>query len=228
MIGDAYTPGEARQYNQIAEELLDEHPYKEVIIVPKSRKAFEEISHDVVLGYPMGYSDLHPDDYSDLSDWRGRKIHLLGASPPKQMEAIDQLTQPLLTGEQPADIIGVDWNGPQKIAYKGEYWSQDGWKDADHLSIRETVRKSLEEIRRFWKENGVWPDTTPIEIHGPPSDEPDELIFMDQGGDPIPDLGDLENSYVEQYEEYGKLAFSSEHSKKRWQYYEGLDPVSNS
>jgi hypothetical protein len=84
ILGDAYTPDETRGYNEIARQILDEDPYKEVVVVPKCEQAFDILDEDVVLGYPMGYSDFDPDDYSRLSDWRDRKVHLLGASPPKQ------------------------------------------------------------------------------------------------------------------------------------------------
>lgn len=63
---------------------------------------------------------------------------------------IEELTQPTLTGEPPADIVGLDWNGPQKAAYLGEHWSRDGWQPADHLSIRDTVCESLREIKAYW------------------------------------------------------------------------------
>lgn len=177
------------------------------------------------LGYPNGYSELKPEDFSRVSDWRGRKVHVLGGSPPAQWNEIQQLTQPNLNGDPPADITGVDWNGFSKISYLGEYWSRDGWKCADHLSIRGSMQKSLDEIKAFWKEKDVWPDTEPIDIYGPPTSEPDELIWMDQGGDPISGLEDLENAYIGEYEKKGKLAFQSESQKKFVEYREGLVPV---
>lgn len=84
-------------------------------------------------------------EFSDPPDWRGRRIHILGGSPPKQLEAIRQLTRPTLSADPPADIVGVDWNGLHRGAQFGE----------------------------FWKAHGIWPETTPqdeglhIEYGGP-------------------------------------------------------------
>ena len=224
VLGDAYTPIEAKGMNDIATDLKAEYPYKEVVVVPKCRKAFDILDDEIVLGYPMGYSDVQATEFSKLNDWRGRNVHLLGASPPKQYAVIEELTQPTLTGEPPADIVGLDWNGPQKAAYLGEYWSREGWQPADHLSIRETVRASLTEIKRFWQERSIWPDTEPIDLYGPAVDEPDERVFMDRGGDPIPDRSALESAYVEEYEAYGTVAFENETQKQFLEYREELTP----
>ena len=222
VLGDAYTPGETEGLNQFATGLKDTYPYKEFVVVPKCARAFSILDEDIVLGYPMGYSDVQAIEYSDLEDWRGRRVHLLGASPPKQYAVIEELTQPLLTGHPPSDIVGLDWTGPQKAAYLGEYWSRTGWKPADHLSIRETVRESLKEIKMFWQKRGVWPSTEPIDLYGPAVDEPDEHIFMDNGGEPIPDREALETAYVATYEEYGSLAFQNKSKKKFIECREGL------
>lgn len=191
-------------------------------MVPKCRTAFDILDDETVLGYPMGYSNVQAQDVADLSEWRGRKIHVLGASPPKQYTVINGLTQPTLADAPPADIVGLDWNGLQKGAYKGEYWSRDGWQPADHLSIRGTVRTSLQEIKAFWQDHGVWPETEPIDLYGPALDEPDEHIFMDKGGDPIQDREALEAAYVEEYFDRGTWAFQSETQKKFIEYREGL------
>lgn len=45
----------------------------------------------------------------------------------------------------------------------------------------------------------MWPETEPVELYGEAVKEPDRLIFMDQGGDPIPDREALENAYVDEY-----------------------------
>lgn len=225
MLGDAYTPAEAKGFNRTVQQLREEYPYKEYVVVPKCAKAFDLLDDQVTLGYAMGYSDITADDVSETTDWRGRKVHLLGASPPKQYDVIQALTQSTITGEPPADIVGLDWNGPHKGALMGEYWSRDGWQPADQLSIRETVRKSLKEIKEYWQERGVWPDTEPIDLYGPAVKEPDERIFMDRGGDPIRDREALESAYVEEYEEYGMLAFECESQKKFTEYREGLTLV---
>lgn len=222
ILGDAYTPEEAKGLNETARELKDSYPYKDLVVVPKCRAAFDTLDGDIVRGYAMGYSDIHADDIAPLSEWRGRRVHLLGASPPKQYDVIEDLTQPTITGDPPADIVGLDWNGLQKVAYHGEYWSCDGWQPADHLSIRDTVRKGLREVKQFWNDQGVWPDTEPIDLYGPAVTEPDELIFMDDGGDPIPDREALEAAYVDTYDEDRTVAFRSETQKHFIEYREGL------
>jgi hypothetical protein len=221
VLGDAYTPAEAEGFNRTVQQLRDEYPYKEYVVVPKCAKAFDRLDDDVTLGYPMGYSDIAAGDVADISDWRGRKVHLLGASPPKQYDVIEDLTQPRITGEPPVDIVGLDWNGPHKGALVGEYWSRNGWQPADHLSIRETVRKSLEEIKEYWQERGVWPDTEPIELYGPAVKEPDDRIYMDAGGDPIVMREGLEAAHVEKYQR-GTWAFESESQKAFIEYRENL------
>lgn len=224
ILGDAYSEVEAQELNEVASELLEDNPHKEIVVVPKCEDAFDVLDGNVILGVPIGYSDIHAEDLG-WSNYRGRPVHVLGAAPDKSFEAIQKLVQPNLAGDPPADVRGVDWNGNQKIAYLGEYWSRDGWQSADHLSIRETVRKSLEEIKAFWEDKGVWPETEPRELYGPAVREPDFEIFMDKGGDPIPSREDLEKAYVEEYEEKGTLAFESEVQKEFVEYREGLTPA---
>lgn len=222
VLGDAYTRWDAEQYQKVINELREEYPYKEYIVVPKCRAAFDELDEEVTLGMPLGYSEESWKDFSDLTDWRSRDIHLLGGNPHKQYDAIQELTQPTVTGHQPADIVGMDWNGPHKGALVGEYWTPDGWEQADQLTVRETVRKSLEEIKRYWQDQGVWPETEPINLYGPAVEEPDELLYMDQGGDPIPSREALESAYVDEYEDKGVLAFASETQKDFIEYRENL------
>jgi len=225
VIGDAYDEVEAQLLDEVVSELSEENPHKEYIVVPKSGETFDVLSDEVTLGYPIGFSNLEPEDYSDLSDWRGRRIHLLGSAPDKQYRAMRELTGPNLSGDEPADIVGVDWNSVHKVAYHGEYWSQDGWQSADHLSIRGTVRESLKEIKQFWQDKGHWPETEPIEIYGEPTEEPDDSIWMDDGGDPIGSLEELEKAYVSEYEGRGKMAFRNEAQKKFIEYREDLTKV---
>jgi len=126
IVGDAYSSWAAEQLSELTEQLRDAYPQKRYVAVPKCRDAFDVLDDEVVLGYPIGYSDLQADDIADVDAWRGRPVHVLGGSPPTQYEAIMDLTQPTLSGEPPADIVGMDWNGFQKGAYLGEYWSDEG------------------------------------------------------------------------------------------------------
>jgi hypothetical protein len=209
VLGDAKTPAQARTYTEFARSLSNEFPDTECVIVPKCSEAFEIIDDQFVLGYAMGYSDIQADDISEISDWRGRRVHLLGASPPKQWAMIQHLTQPTLGGDPPADIIGADWNGPSRVAYLGEHWSRDGWQAADQLSIRETVSKSLREMRRFWQERGVWPTETPIEGSEPAVREPDDPVFA-ASGETIREREALEDAVVVGYEDGQTLAYRSD------------------
>jgi hypothetical protein len=43
--------------------------------------------------------------------------------------------------------------------------------------VRETVRKSLQEIKQYWQERGIWYDTEPIELYGETVEKPDEFVF---------------------------------------------------
>ncbi|RLM33106.1 DUF6610 family protein [Haloarcula sp. Atlit-120R] len=221
MLGDAYDRQEARRYNQAARELKRKFPGMEAIIVPKCRDAIDVIDDDIILGYPMGYSDQTADEYTDIVDWRGRRVHLLGASPTKQYPVIEELTQPRVTGEEPADIVGVDWNGVHLAALHGEYFSPHGYGSADHLSIRETVRESLRHIRSYWKSRGVWPtvkkDRTPLTA------EPMDPVWAADGSRAT--VSGLEDAIVVEYENGQTLAYRSQHERDRVEYRAGLTPT---
>jgi len=221
VLGDAYDAEEAREYNRAARELSSKFPGTEVIVVPKCRDAIDVIDQDIVLGYPMGYSDTTAEEYTNIVDWRGRRVHLLGASPPKQYAVIEELTQPRVTGEAPADIVGVDWNGIHLAALKGQYFTPYGYGDADHLSIRETVHESLEWIRRYWKSVDVWP--TKEKERNPLTAEPMDPVFAVDGHHA--NGQDLEDAIVVEYENGQTLAYRSKHERDRIEYCEGVTPV---
>ena len=177
VIGDVYECDGVDDHVAAAREIQASYPEAELIIVPKSRSVIDAVPDDIVLGYSRGYADRLAHEFSEPTDWRGRHVHILGGSPPKQLEAIQQLTRPTLSADPPADIVGVDWNGLHRGAQFGEFWTADGWddsgRDADHVTVRKTVRHSLARIREFWKSHGIWPETTPqdaglhIEYGGP-------------------------------------------------------------
>ncbi|WP_218836296.1 DUF6610 family protein [Halorarum salinum] len=220
VVGDATTYDEAERYQQAANNIRDIYSEVEPVIVPKCRDALEAIEQDTVIGWPNGYANIDPLDYSSIRDWRGRRVHILGGSPTDQYDIVQLLTQPTLTNDDPADIIGLDGNGVLKAAYFGEYWTPTGYERADHLSIRDTVRRSLEEMKEFWEGHGIWPDEEPIDRYGPAVKEPDEPIWMDDGGDPLVSRGDLEAAYIGEYEQ-GTMAFQSEAAKKYIEFHEG-------
>jgi hypothetical protein len=181
VIGDAYDVDEVEDYVAAAREIQGSYPEADLVIVPKCHEVIDSIPDDLVLGYSRGYADRLAHEFSEPTDWRGRHVHILGGSPPKQLNVIEQLTRPTLTGEPPADIVGLDWNGLHRGAQFGEFWTADGWddsgRDADHVTVRKTVRHSLARVKEFWQSRGVWPESTPqdnnveVEYEGPaPSD----------------------------------------------------------
>jgi len=139
VIGDVYECDGVDDHVAAAREIQASYPEAELIIVPKSRSVIDAIPEDLVLGYSRGYADRLAHEFSDPADWRGRRVHILGGSPPKQLDSIRQLTRPTLTDEPPADIVGVDWNGLHRGAQFGEFWTADGWddsgRDADHVTV---------------------------------------------------------------------------------------------
>jgi len=165
VIGDAYEVDEVDRYVAAAREIKGSYPESDLVIVPKCRGAIHAIPDDLVVGYSRGYADRLAHEFSEPSDWRGRRVHILGGSPPKQLDVIKQLTHPTLTGDPPADIVGLDWNGLHRGAQFGEFWTADGWddsgRDADHVTVRKTVRHSLARVREFWNAHGIWPESTP-------------------------------------------------------------------
>lgn len=221
VIGDAYSRDEASRLQAVADDLEDTKP----VIVPKCREALDAIDDDTVVGYANGYSDIKPEDFSKPHGWRGRRVHLLGGSPSAQYQVIQSLTQPTLDDAEPADIVGLDGNCAFKVAYKGEYWTPRGWQSADHLTIRETVERSLQEMKAFWQTVGVWPDQEPRYVYGPAVEQPDEQIWLDRGGDPITDRDGLERSYIAEYEEIGMVAFKQDSYRKFVEYRDGCRSI---
>jgi len=222
VLGDAESRPDARRFVDAAIDLRSNHPDATLIVVPKCAEALETLDDaPVTVGFPMGYSDVQATDFSDPADWRGLDVHLLGGSPTKQYETIQTLTQPTITAAPPANVVGLDWNGPVRVAYLGEHWSRDGWQCADHLDIRETVRRSLEEIRAFWRERGVWPGSTPKEEYGPAVQLPNDHVWAVDGHH-ITDQDALERAIIVEYDNGRTFAYRSEHERKRVEYQEGL------
>lgn len=225
IVADAYSAAEAVEVLEVVDDLRGQYPDSAFVTVPKNRDAFEELSGETVLGYANGYSDVKPDEFSTLREWRDERIWLLGGSPSSQYQIIQQLTQPTLDDAEPADITGLDGNCAFKAAFYGEFYSPRGWQRADHLSIRETVERSLQEMKAFWQRVGVWPDTEPRQVYGPAVQMPDEPVWLDRGGDPIPDKDGLERSHVEEYDGLGTVAFEQDSYRKFVEHRDGLEQV---
>jgi len=165
VIGDVYDPEDVGKYVAAAREIQASYPDADLVIVPKCRDVIDKIPDAIVLGYSRGHADRLAHEFSEPTDWRGRRVHILGGSPPKQLDVIKQLTRPTLTDDPPADIVGLDWNGLHRGAQFGEFWTAEGWddsgRDADHVTVRKTVRHSLARLKKFWQSHGVWPESTP-------------------------------------------------------------------
>lgn len=190
VIADAFTREEARKYTEVATELHNRFPDSELIIVPKC-DCFDIIPEWVVLGYAsgggdtQGQADLHPRSFSEITDWRGRRVHVLGGSPPTQWDVIRDLTQPTCFGDPPADVVGADYNGAYFAAESWfKYWHHETphWRrEQEYEDIREVINRSLEEIRTYWEDRGVWPESSPIEQFGPAVLTPDDPVLGSSG-----------------------------------------------
>ncbi|MFB6216258.1 MAG: hypothetical protein ABEJ72_04720 [Candidatus Aenigmatarchaeota archaeon] len=78
----------------------------------------------------------------------------------------------------------------------------------------------MKEAKQYWLEKGVWPETEPIELYGPAVREPDEPIFMDDGGKPIPSQEALENAHLDTYQLQAEETTWAFDSKKAQQFIE--------
>lgn len=198
VLGDTDSPDRMTDLLAVADDLHGSYRDLRVVVVPKSRQALDTIPQGapVTVGYSNGYADRTADEFTEPEDWAGRDVHVLGGSPPTQWEVVQTLAQTGTTladygaggGWQPANIVGLDWNGLHSVACMGEYWHHESphWRSAERLSIRETVRQGLAHMREFWEERGVWPaepyagSCEPV-VRQPP--EPDELVCACCGAD---------------------------------------------
>lgn len=224
VIGDAYNREQAREYQEVIDNLLEDYPHRRFIVAPKSEEAFDVLDPaTTTLGYANGKSQVQAEDLGPAK-FRGWDTHILGGNPLDAYTAIEKLTQPTIDGRPPANVVGYDCNLPLRMAY-WEYWTPEGWKDNAGMTPRETARQSYQEIKQYLREKDVWPETEPRELDGPAVREPDDLIWMDDGGNPINSPEDLEKAYVSEYEDKGKLAFQSKTQKEFIEYREGLSQM---
>jgi hypothetical protein len=142
VIGNVYELGDVGEYVAAARMIQASYPDAELVIVPKCREVIDMIPDNLVLGYSRGYADRLAHEFSEPTDWRGCRIHILGGSPPKQWDVIEQLTRPTLTDVPPADIVGLDWNGLHRGAQFGEFWTADGSTAVATLITSRFARRS--------------------------------------------------------------------------------------
>jgi hypothetical protein len=215
VLGDADTRAEARRYVTVAEQLRDAYPGFEPVVVPKC-DCFDLIPDDIIIGFAEGAAvadgkaATHPLDFSEYADWRGRRVHILGGTPPRQYKVIEALThETQFTNSLPADIVGCDYNGFYPAGH-GAYWTRDGWvspneelgtkycrqywvdqgyiqpapgRDAHEYSLLEKVHIGLHEAKRFWRERDLWPTTHPRDVYGPAVHAPTDDQLAD--GTPV-------------------------------------------
>jgi hypothetical protein len=89
VIGDVYERDDIDAHVAAARKIQGSYPEAELIIVPKCRAVIDTIPDDLVLGYSRGYADRLAHEFSEPTDWRGRRIHILGGNPPKQLDVIE-------------------------------------------------------------------------------------------------------------------------------------------
>lgn len=108
------------------------------------------------------------------------------------MDLIEQLTQPTLTNDPPADVIGVDGNGVLKGAYHGEYLTADGWRSVECVDPRNCLPELGTQETVLRRAGCVARGIASVAAYTPIVRKPDDPIFMAQGGDPIPSQDALE------------------------------------
>ena len=165
VLGDIYSRGELESHLDAADEIWGSYPEMELMLVPKCGDVLKDIPSEFVLGYANGASPIQATDIATHREWRSvdNRLHILGGTPLSTHEEIVALTKEWVTGESPADIAGLDWNGYQRYAENhGDYAAADGgWhrnlRD-QYIPKRDLVRYSLLNAKHFWVSKGVWPD----------------------------------------------------------------------
>lgn len=163
VLGDIYASSELQPHLDAAEEVWGSFPDTELILVPKCRDVLEDIPEAFVLGFPNGTSDIQGEDIAPARIWRqqSNRLHILGGPPLSTYNVIQRLTTNSLTGEPPADIAGLDWNGYQKFAQAyGDYAdATGGWHETEKgdFAKRDLIRWSLLNGKHFYLSRGIWP-----------------------------------------------------------------------
>jgi len=166
VIGDVDEIDDVDAHVAAAREIQASYPEAELIVVPKSRAVIDAIPETprprVFTGIrrPPGPRVLRPCRLERAARPHPRRESAQAARRHSTVNQTDTHTD-----EPPADIVGVDWNGLHRGAQFGEFWTADGTddsgRDADHVTVRKTVRHSLARVREFWRTHGIWPETTP-------------------------------------------------------------------
>ena len=119
------------------------------IIIPKIPGICKQIPEDYVIGIsiPTSYAGFLP----EVAELRGRKVHLLGGSPPQQREVFWYLSS------FDVEIGSVDINCHSKASDYGSYWNGQRWydKDRDWIGKYEAFRRSCKGIMNMWRQMGL-------------------------------------------------------------------------
>ncbi|KZX46203.1 MULTISPECIES: DUF6610 family protein [unclassified Haloarcula] len=187
VLGDIYNEDDLQSYLDAADEIWESFPEMELMLVPKCSGVLEDIPSEFVLGYANGSSQIQAIDVASRRKWRSieNRLHILGGTPLSTYEEIVALTKEWVTGESPANIAGLDWNGYQRYAEEhGDYASAaGGWhrnlRD-QYLPARDLIRYSLLNAKHFWISKGIWPN---VDVDDLPTRS--ELLGANQSG-PVP------------------------------------------
>lgn len=165
VLGDIYNSKELEAHLQAADEIWGSYPEMELMLVPKCGEVLGDIPSEFIVGYANGASPIQAMDVASHREWRetNNRLHILGGTPLSTYDEIVTLTKEWVTGEPPADIAGVDWNGYQRYAENhGDYAAADGgWHRnlrSQYVPKRDLIRYSLLNAKHFWISKGVWPN----------------------------------------------------------------------
>jgi hypothetical protein len=164
VIGDVEDESTLDKHLKAADEVWSSYPDMRLILVPKCRPVLADVPEKFILGYPNGKSDIKAGDVAPPKAWRGRDLHILGGTPLQTWNEIEELTRPYLSGEDPANIIGIDSNVCLERAMNRGIYRKTSGGEARHLrdsyvNKRALVLYSLLNIKHYWWERGVWPGT---------------------------------------------------------------------
>lgn len=144
------------QLSEILDWAAEIAPHVEhIMLIPKVVNQAERLP-DCIGGKPvvLGYSipTTHGGTRCQLSEFDGRRVHLLGGSPRQQIQA----AQLLIEKGPNARLISADSNMLHQAAGYGTYWTGRQWRnDGAHATTTETALSfSLQNIYRMWTQAG--------------------------------------------------------------------------
>ncbi len=141
-VPDVLSPKDVPRALAQADELI---PYcMNCLIIPKASGVIRLIPSDYIIGVSV------PSSYAGYLPWRselmGRRVHLLGGTPHKQLSLIATYRRWQIP------VFSADGNGVCKAALYRKRWScaKIGWIIDNRLSYYELVQQSLRDWRDIW------------------------------------------------------------------------------